>query len=83
MTPYQQTAKRRFPGYTVHGDGPFALANHSLCYVQLFAMPMLAQTELNERTDAKYCTLVEVKPDASAKRTNALRVTAETMEFRR
>jgi hypothetical protein len=80
---YVREARRRWPKYYVSGDGSFALVNSSLCSVSLYGLAIIAQQELNERTDAAFCTLYELKPQTGSKTAGPLRVTAETMEHRR
>lgn len=70
MTPqhecaFYRTARFRWPSFTVHGTGPYAVVNQPSGMVSLFSFRFGAEDYLNQRTgrgDAEYCTLLKLPP---------------------
>ena len=63
QNPYYRAAKKRFPGYTVSGSGPWAVVNRSLNYVHLNDFEDLATREFSARSDKAFCSLIRLQPD--------------------
>jgi hypothetical protein len=61
MTNWRQIAQARWRGWSIEGDGPYAVVNGPLTYIRLFEFAMCAAQYLDERTDREYLKIVELK----------------------
>lgn len=88
--PFERAARKRWPDYSVTGEGPVAAVNTSLHSVHLFQFELLAQdyvAEIEGRGMREYLTMYKLQPDYCAtfnsNNGRPLRVSADTMERER
>ena len=83
MTSYQNAAKKRWPGYSITGDGAFAMVNRSLCFIHLFRTGFEGLAEMNERNDAQFCSVIELQADERGFGIRKSKATADGVERER